>query len=392
MSQYTYSQQSLPRLADLDQQDHNAPLLQDSVPTLPPLNGNSQSLPSASQLSYSSNIAATHHNANLSGTIANLPPPPSYPSTYPATFAPHQPQFNVHDYSNHSLLSTQSRDQQQRVNAANRPMPVVGSQGRRGILPSTAGRAPPLGSGLNGTSFANGTPLKNSEGKYPCGYCTKTYQHLKHLKRHHLRPGSTVPTTSSMSTDNAAVHQQHYWAGQPRFHHQGYGDDQGQAGGGAEQPTESNTSSRSSTAMQPTSSDSDEDQQLAEPHNMPNSGALGTTTDPSTYSHQTGQQLSNYDYARYAMPQYQHNGQSQGYYVDQSPHPLTTTSQIPLSLHAQAQHSMSSYPQYQAHQNHQQHYPQAGYDTSPGSQTHATGWPAQYLQHGVQDQMMYNGQ
>lgn len=59
------------------------------------------------------------------------------------------------------------------------PTHVVGQQGRRGILPSAAGRPTPNGK--------MAIPPKNEEGKFPCPHCTKTYLHAKHLKRHMLR-------------------------------------------------------------------------------------------------------------------------------------------------------------------------------------------------------------
>lgn len=67
------------------------------------------------------------------------------------------------------------------------PTHVVGSQGRRGILPSATGRP----SAVNNPS-ANGGKLspqlvKDAEGKYPCPHCSKPYLHAKHLKRHMLR-------------------------------------------------------------------------------------------------------------------------------------------------------------------------------------------------------------
>ena len=77
-----------------------------------------------------------------------------------------------------------------------RPMPVVGSQGRRGILPSASGRAPPVGSAPDGSMRGVTQPAKNGENKFPCQYCNKTYLHLKHLKRHHLRRMSCIPTSS----------------------------------------------------------------------------------------------------------------------------------------------------------------------------------------------------
>ena len=64
---------------------------------------------------------------------------------------------------------------------------VVGSQGRRGILPSAAGR--PAAATVEGSSSAKSSvvPSKGADGKYPCPHCNKTYLHAKHLKRHLLR-------------------------------------------------------------------------------------------------------------------------------------------------------------------------------------------------------------
>ena len=64
---------------------------------------------------------------------------------------------------------------------------VVGSQGRRGILPSAPGRPPVMPNGVNGSPKSNAVPQKDADGKFPCPNCTKTYLHAKHLKRHMLR-------------------------------------------------------------------------------------------------------------------------------------------------------------------------------------------------------------
>ncbi|KNG80131.1 putative C2H2 transcription factor (RfeC) [Aspergillus nomiae NRRL 13137] len=64
---------------------------------------------------------------------------------------------------------------------------VVGSQGRRGILPSVPGRATPVTNGVNGTAKNTTIPAKDADGKFPCPHCNKTYLHAKHLKRHLLR-------------------------------------------------------------------------------------------------------------------------------------------------------------------------------------------------------------
>lgn len=75
---------------------------------------------------------------------------------------------------------------QQPLPDGDQPTHVVGSQGRRGILPSAPGRpaAPQAG-----TAAAKNTviPVKDADGKFPCPHCTKTYLHAKHLKRHLLR-------------------------------------------------------------------------------------------------------------------------------------------------------------------------------------------------------------
>lgn len=67
------------------------------------------------------------------------------------------------------------------------PTHVVGSQGRRGILPSAAGRPAAIAGANTSGQKAAPTPPKDAEGKYPCPHCTKNYLHAKHLKRHLLR-------------------------------------------------------------------------------------------------------------------------------------------------------------------------------------------------------------
>ena len=67
------------------------------------------------------------------------------------------------------------------------PTQVVGSQGRRGILPSADGR--PIAVEDGGGSKAANAGLKKdpNDGKWPCEHCNKRYLHAKHLKRHLLR-------------------------------------------------------------------------------------------------------------------------------------------------------------------------------------------------------------
>ena len=77
---------------------------------------------------------------------------------------------------------------------------VVGSQGRRGILPSAPGRPAVSANGLNGSPKGGLAPAKDADGKYPCPNCTKTYLHAKHLKRHMLRRKSDGIDAQSILT------------------------------------------------------------------------------------------------------------------------------------------------------------------------------------------------
>lgn len=67
------------------------------------------------------------------------------------------------------------------------PTHVVGSQGRRGILPCANGR--PIAVANAGTTKSSTANLKKdpNDGKWPCDHCNKRYLHAKHLKRHLLR-------------------------------------------------------------------------------------------------------------------------------------------------------------------------------------------------------------
>ena len=91
-------------------------------------------------------------------------------------------------YGTHPLM--------QPPNEGEQPTHVVGSQGRRGILPSAPGRpaAPAPGSGNAKNSVI---PVKDADGKFPCPHCTKTYLHAKHLKRHLLRRTCSLLSSSS---------------------------------------------------------------------------------------------------------------------------------------------------------------------------------------------------
>jgi hypothetical protein len=87
-------------------------------------------------------------------------------------------QPGMHQYGPNGMLS-QMQDMEP-------PTHVVGSQGRRGILPSAPGR-PAVSQTGTGTGKNALIPAKDADGKFPCPHCTKTYLHAKHLKRHLLR-------------------------------------------------------------------------------------------------------------------------------------------------------------------------------------------------------------
>ncbi|RYF51073.1 MAG: hypothetical protein EOO38_04105 [Cytophagaceae bacterium] len=73
-------------------------------------------------------------------------------------------------------------------NHESEPTHVVGSQGRRGILPSAPGRAAAPAPGTTAAASTKSMiPAKDADGKFPCPHCNKTYLHAKHLKRHLLR-------------------------------------------------------------------------------------------------------------------------------------------------------------------------------------------------------------
>ncbi|OAA50243.1 C2H2 transcription factor RfeC [Cordyceps fumosorosea ARSEF 2679] len=78
--------------------------------------------------------------------------------------------------------------------------PVVGCQGRRGILPSTPGRpVAPVAGTLAAMNML--IPPKDADGKFPCPHCTKSYFRAKDLKRHYLRHTGDRPYTCVLCCD-----------------------------------------------------------------------------------------------------------------------------------------------------------------------------------------------
>lgn len=131
-----------------------------------------------SYISQASHTIPYNHNpttAVTQGQLHDLRPMPSggivQNSTLSADYDPSQ-SFNL-------LGATQDQEDPPRTH-------VVGSQGRRGILPSAAGR--PAAVTREGTTTKSSiVPIKDADGKFPCPHCNKTYLHAKHLKRHLLR-------------------------------------------------------------------------------------------------------------------------------------------------------------------------------------------------------------
>lgn len=183
-------------------QHHSFPSDKSNLPQF----GHQQQFGTLQSQQYNSYTQPYHHNASQ-----QYPPPPTFAgadnrnsntNSQPQNFSSShtsQPQPLVE--SNHqqpNLLppfNPQPPQQSQQLpqpntssRPAEKPVPVVGSQGRRGILPSAPGR-PSVSANLESSmrgQMANNA-VKQLDGKYACQYCPKTYLHLKHLKRHHLR-------------------------------------------------------------------------------------------------------------------------------------------------------------------------------------------------------------
>lgn len=140
--------------------------------------------PSYKGINGSYGASAPQQNGSTQSTVASTSQQ-SLPHITPALFGGLHDQYTgMPRYPTHPQMPSPTQDSRSNEH---RMIPVVGSQGRRGILPSAPGRPPPPGSALDGSSRNSVTPNKNSDNKYPCNYCNKTYLHLKHLKRHHLR-------------------------------------------------------------------------------------------------------------------------------------------------------------------------------------------------------------
>lgn len=162
------------------------------------------SLPPSTFLSHHNHQAQAQQSQHYPPPPHNVLPPASSAQTYPQPIAPapprdRRPDFNgmpsgAFSYPDGKASPWMNPDPVAAANGAGaygaKEPPrtqVVGSQGRRGILPSVPGRVAPVTNGVNGTAKNTTIPAKDADGKFPCPHCNKTYLHAKHLKRHLLR-------------------------------------------------------------------------------------------------------------------------------------------------------------------------------------------------------------
>ncbi|KAN0076406.1 hypothetical protein V8E54_006548 [Elaphomyces granulatus] len=161
------------------------------------------SLPPTSFLTHPPQPAPSQQQPQQYQPAHNLLPPASSAQSYPQPIAPAPPRDRRSDYAampsgafSHPegkgpiWANTEAMAGVNGLPYAGKEPPraqVVGSQGRRGILPSVTGRAGGMANGVNGTAKSTTIPAKDADGKFPCPHCNKTYLHAKHLKRHLLR-------------------------------------------------------------------------------------------------------------------------------------------------------------------------------------------------------------
>ncbi|KAF2275602.1 uncharacterized protein EI97DRAFT_65143 [Westerdykella ornata] len=176
---------------------------------LPPLTDNFPPFPANNSINC--NLQALPLHASSSSTPANHPaiaPVPTRPHFSMYTTASYPPPMTTTAQANGQYTNSASYIMGSRPLHSNpvyaaapfttlpdqEPVHVVGQQGRRGVLPTMNGRPQP-------TPRAPINVTKNAEGKYDCPHCTKSYQHLKHLKRHTLRHTGERPYSCALCLD-----------------------------------------------------------------------------------------------------------------------------------------------------------------------------------------------
>ncbi|KAJ4414621.1 hypothetical protein N0V82_007804 [Gnomoniopsis sp. IMI 355080] len=138
------------------------------------------------QQSYATSSAMMPQSSVSSAHPQPIAPAPSPGGRVPPVLRP-MPAGGVMPQSglNSPYAQSPMMGQPSLLQESDQPTHVVGSQGRRGILPSAPGRPAPPAPGSAAAKAQ--VPQKDADGKFPCPHCTKTYLHAKHLKRHMLR-------------------------------------------------------------------------------------------------------------------------------------------------------------------------------------------------------------
>jgi len=233
------------------QQQHQPPTTSSENPTLPPLQPSSNNYSHLPSIYSNQHHAASPHTSHTPtsstapswspmpnpATTGSMPPPSSYvpiganytssqnghPASTMATSsgmtstmgasrlpdlrpAPQTNNYGTTPFPNFGPSNGMTQGGQYLQSQEQEPTHVVGSQGRRGILPSAPGRAAPP---TPGTAAATKSmiPAKDADGKFPCPHCNKTYLHAKHLKRHLLRRKSYLfGRWSCFDTNNLCRH------------------------------------------------------------------------------------------------------------------------------------------------------------------------------------------
>ena len=143
---------------------------------------------------YSSNSSGIMPQGSISishphpQTIAPAPAPGSTHNRL-VPLRPMNPSTPLHaQHSLHQQMQGGTGSPYDQEGAAHEEVPthVVGSQGRRGILPSAPGRPSVTATGQARARMLSSQP-KGADGRFPCPHSVKTYLHAKHLKRHLLR-------------------------------------------------------------------------------------------------------------------------------------------------------------------------------------------------------------
>ncbi|KAF4556399.1 Hypothetical protein D9617_1g082760 [Elsinoe fawcettii] len=168
-----------------------------------PVTAGSMPPPSTSYMASASGYATSQPSPGAAHNASSLPPASRLQDIRP--MPPGGGSFNspispFPAFSNATAMAQQGPQHQYIPSQESEPTHVVGSQGRRGILPSVPGRAP-APSSISTVSAKSLIPTKDADGKFPCPHCNKTYLHAKHLKRHLLRHTGDRPYMCHLCKD-----------------------------------------------------------------------------------------------------------------------------------------------------------------------------------------------